>query len=180
MSDGIHGIPHFEYQHDPQERPRFYGIYRATVVDIKDPLKKSRVKVKVHMVTGSEKTGWASACLPITSNSNHPDHQEHTAAQVAALLTTTATTVTSASGGSPSHTHSVTVPALTVVAKNSNTLKHPHKTAANKTELWNDAQETNTTDEHTPHRIIPRVGQNVWVMFIDGLTEHPVWIGVEP
>ena len=175
-----HGAFDSEYSFDPQNRPRFSGIYRATVKDIKDPLKKSRIKVAVHMPTGTAKTAWAVACLPITSNANHPDHQEHTAAQIAALLTTTATTVTSSSAGSPSHTHSTTVPALTVVAKNSNTLKHPHKTVPNKKELWNDAQETNTTDEHTPHRIIPRLGQNVWIMFIDGDPEYPVWIGVEP
>lgn len=163
-----------EYGHDPQHRPLFHGIYRATVKDIKDPLKKSRIKVAVHMPTGPEKSGWAVACLPITSNANHPDHQEHTAAQIAALLTTQSRGITDSRGDT------ATVPALTVVAKNSNTLKHPHKTVPNKTELWNDSQETNTTDEHTPHRIIPRVGQNVWVMYIDGLTEHPVWIGVEP
>jgi len=170
-----------EYGFDPQHRPRYYGIYRATVKDIKDPLKKSRIKVAVHMPTGAAKTGWAVACLPITSNSNHPDHIAHTAADVAALLTTEAKTVTSASGGSPSHTHSVSVPALTIVAKPGvDPLDHAHVTDPNTTEKWNDSQETNTTDEHTPHRIIPRVGQNVWVMFIGGLTENPVWIGIEP
>ena len=167
-----------EYGQDPQHRPLFYGIYRATVKDIKDPLKKSRIKVAVHMPTGAAKSAWAVACLPITSNANHPDHVEHTAASVAALLTTSSESISASDpqGG----TVSITVPALTVVAKNSNTLKHPHKTVLNKTEKWNDTQETAPTDEHTPHRIIPRVGQNVWVMYIDGLTEHPVWIGVEP
>jgi hypothetical protein len=165
-----------DYGIDPLGRHRFWGIYSGKVVDIKDPLKKSRLKVTVDQPFGTSKTNWAEACLPITSNSNHPDHEEHTAADIAALLTTTA--VSSGSGGSPSHTHNI--PALTIVAKNSNTLDHAHKTTFNSTEKWNDSQETNTTDEHTPHRLIPRVGQEVWIMFIAGDPEYPVWIGVRP
>jgi hypothetical protein len=163
-----------EYGMDPQGRPRFFGIYRAIVKDVNDPLKKSRIKVSVHMPTGTAVHNWAVACLPVTSNSNHPDHSPHTAAQIAALLTTSSKTVSDPQGGT------ITVPALTVVAKNSNTLKHPHVTTTNTAEKWNDKQETNKTDEHTPHRIIPRVNQNVWVMFIDGDPEYPVWMGIEP
>lgn len=168
-----------EYMLDPQGRPRFFGLYEGTVVDINDPLKKNRIKLSVT-VTGKEVTNWAKPLLPITTNSNHPDHQEHTAAQIAALLTTTSATVTSASGGSPSHTHSVTVPALTVVAKaGAGTLKHPHKTTANTTKKWNDATDISATEEHTLHRLLPKKGQKVWVMFVAGLANQPVWVGVQ-
>jgi hypothetical protein len=159
-----------DYGLDPLGRHRFWGIYSGKVVDIKDPLKKSRIKVTVDQPFGTSKTNWAEACLPIIANSNHPDHIAHTAAQVAALLTTNS--VSDGGQGASSHSHAVQA------APGAGTLKHPHVTAFNSTELWNDSQETNTTDEHTPHRIIPRVGQEVWVMFIAGDPEFPVWIGV--
>jgi len=169
----------YEYMHDPQGRPRFFGLYEGTVVDINDPLKKARVKLSVT-VTGKEVTNWAKPLLPITVNSNHPDHQEHTAAQIAALLTTTATTITSSSAGDPAHTHSTTVPALTVVAKaGAGTLKHPHKTVANTAKKWNDATDIAATEEHTLHRLLPKKGQKVWVMFVAGLVNEPVWVGVQ-
>lgn len=163
-----------DYGMDPTGRFRFFGIYEAKVVDINDPLKKNRIKVKVQQSTGQEVSGWARSVQPITNVANHPDHQEHTASQIAALLTTTATTASDPQGGS------VTIPALTVVAKaGAGTLKHPRKTAANTTQRWNDAQETNATAEHTPHRLVPKVGQLVWVMFVAGDPEYPVWIGVQ-
>lgn len=163
-----------DYGMDPTGRFRFFGIYEAKVVDINDPLKKNRIKVKVQQSTGQEVSGWARSCQPITNVANHPDHQEHTAAQIAALLTTTSTTASDPQGGS------VTIPALTVVAKSgAGTLKHPRKTAANTTQKWNDAQETNTVAEHSPHRLVPKVGQLVWVMFVAGDPEYPVWIGVQ-
>lgn len=160
---------------DPTGRFRFFGIYEAKVVDINDPLKKNRIKVKVQQSTGQEVSGWARSVQPITNVANHPDHEEHTAAQIAALLTTTATTAADPQGGS------VTIPALTVVAKaGAGTLKHPRKTAANTTQRWNDAQEqTPRVAEHTPHRLVPKVGQLVWVMFVAGDPEYPVWIGVQ-
>jgi hypothetical protein len=159
---------------DPTGRFRFFGIYEAKVVDIADPLKKNRIKVKVQQSTGQEVSGWARSCQPITNVANHPDHQEHTASAIAALLTTTAVSVTDSRGDTE------TVPALTIVAKaGAGTLKHPRKTAANTTQRWNDAQETNATAEHTPHRLVPKVGQLVWVMFVAGDPEYPVWIGVQ-
>jgi len=161
-----------EYGMDPQGRFRFYGIYSAKVVDITDPLKLNRIRVKVLQPTGNEITTWAQACLPVTSIANHPDHQEHLAADIANLLTTTSTGVVGGTGGG-------TVPALTVVAKSgAGTLKHPHKTTASTTEKWNDAVDAGTTEEHTPHRLLPKIGQVVWVMFIAGDLEYPVWIGV--
>jgi hypothetical protein len=164
-----------DYGMDPTGRFRFFGIYEAKVVDINDPLKKNRIKVKVQQSTGQEVSGWARCVQPITNVANHPDHEEHTAAQIAALLTTTATTAADPQGGS------VTIPALTVVAKaGAGTLKHPRKTAANTTQKWNDAQEqTPRVAEHTPHRLVPKVGQLVWVMFVAGDPEYPVWIGVQ-
>lgn len=163
-----------DYGMDPTGRFRFFGIYEAKVVDIDDPLKKNRIKVKVQQSTGQEVSGWARSCQPITNVANHPDHEEHAASVIAALLTTTATTAADPQGGS------VTIPALTVVAKaGAGTLKHPRKTAANTTQMWNDAQEqTPAVAEHTPHRLVPKVGQLVWVMFVAGDPEYPVWIGV--
>jgi len=162
-----------DYMLDPQGRPRFFGVYEGTVVDINDPLKKNRIKLSVT-VTGKEVHNWARAMLPITANSNHPDHQEHTAAQIAALLTTTPVSVTDSRGDTE------TVPALTVVAKGgAGTLKHPHKTTANTTKKWNDATDIAATEEHTLHRLLPKKGQKVWVMFVAGFANEPVWIGVQ-
>lgn len=169
-----------EYMQDPQGRVRFYGIYEGIVKEINDPLKKGRIKVQVT-VTGQEVTDWARAVLPITYNANHPDHQEHTAAQIAALLTTTPVSVTDSRGDTE------TVPALTVVAKaGAGTLKHPHKTAVNAAKGWNGSDpktnmfnDATNTDEHTPHRFVPNKGQRVWIMFVAGLLEEPVWIGVQ-
>ncbi len=168
MTRGMH-----EHMLDPQGRPLFFGLYEGTVVDINDPLKKNRVKLSVT-VTGKETTNWARCLLPTTVNSNHPDHAEHTAAQIAALLTTTAVSVTDSRGDTE------TVPALTVVAKSgAGTLKHPHKVVANTTKKWNDAADIGATEEHTLHRLLPKKGQRVWVMFVAGLVNEPVWIGVQ-
>jgi hypothetical protein len=190
-----------EYMMDPQGRPRFYGIYSGQVTNVKDPLKQNRIQVLVHGPTGIESHNWAPACLPITSSSYHPDHQPHTAAQIAALLTTTSTSVSGGGGG--------TVPALTVVAKSGGgQLNHPHTTT--KTMITKGvvkSSPTSTTDtletstyttasglsapgttsastsvkvpEHTFHRTFPAVAQLVWVMFIAGDPDYPVWIGVQ-
>lgn len=159
-----------DYGLDPQGRLRLPGIYSATVVAINDPLKKNRIKVAIHQTTGNEITNWAEACLPVTSNAIHPDHTAHTAADVAALLTTTSVVISGSDpqGGSVSSR----VPALNIVAKNSKTLTHPHVATT-------DTQETDTKDEHTAHRILPKMGQLVWVMFVAGDPNYPVWIGVQ-
>ena len=152
---------------------KHYGVYRGICKQNEDPDGYKRIKLLVPQVLGNALSEWAWPCLPVTSNSNHPDHQEHTAAQIAILLTTTATTAADPQGGS------VTIPALTVVAKaGAGNLEHPKKTAADTDELWNDEQETNTTAEHTPHRLVPRLDQGVWVMFEGGDANFPIWIGV--
>jgi hypothetical protein len=162
-----------DYMLDPQGRPRFFGLYEGTVVDINDPLKKNRIKLSVT-ITGKETTNWARCLLPTTVNSNHPDHKEHLASEIAALLTTTPVSVTDSRGDTE------TVPALTVVAKSgAGTLKHPHKVVANTTKKWNDATDIGATEEHTLHRLLPKKGQKVWVMFVAGLANEPVWIGVQ-
>jgi len=167
-----------QYGLDPMGRARFYGIYAATVVDIKDPLKRSRIKIKINQTTGTAVTGWAIPCLPITYNANHPDHEEHTAAQIAALLTTAPTSTPDAYGNTD-------IPALTVVPKaGAGTLKHPHKQAVSTANKWNGSYGTVFNDaadtkEHTSHRTVPNVGQQIWVMFVAGDPEYPVWIGVQ-
>jgi hypothetical protein len=201
MSNG--GMYDSEYMMDPQGRPRFYGIYSGQVTNVKDPLQKNRIQVLVYGPTGVESHNWAPACLPITDSSYHPDHQPHTAAQIAALLTTTSTTASDPQGGS------VTIPALTVVAKSGGgQLNHPHtttKTMVTKNVVvgsptsTTDTSEVSTyttasglsapgttssstsikTPEHTFHRTFPAVNQLVWVMFIAGDPDHPVWIGVQ-
>jgi hypothetical protein len=190
-----------EYMMDPQGRPRFYGIYSGQVTNVKDPLKQNRIQVLVHGPTGVESHNWAPACLPITDSSYHPDHQPHTAAQIAALLTTTSTSVSGGGGG--------TVPALTVVAKSGGgQLNHPHNTlktmvtkgvVVSSPTSTTDTLESSTyttasglsapgttssstslkTPEHTFHRTFPAVAQLVWVMFIAGDPDYPVWIGVQ-
>lgn len=193
-----------EYMMDPQGRPRFYGIYSGQVTNVKDPLQKNRIQVLVYGPTGVESHNWAPACLPITDSSYHPDHNPHTATQIAALLTTTATTASDPQGGS------VTIPALTVVAKDiTKQLNHKHvditKTMVTKGVVVGSP--TSTTDifeastytagsglsapgttasstslktpEHTFHRTFPAVNQLVWVMFVAGDPDYPVWIGVQ-
>lgn len=172
-----HGMD-YEYGLDPKGRSIFGGIYKGKVVDIKDPLKKQRLKVKVNQTTGKAITGWAECAQPVTNISNHPDHKEHTAAEIAALLTTVPTST-------PDPYGTTNIPALTVVPKaGAGTLKHPRKDTVSTSRRWNDAAEAEveadfTPDsEHTHHRLLPKVGQEVWIMFIAGDPEWPVWIGV--
>ncbi len=47
----------------------FYGKYRATVSDIKDPLMTFRIKARVPDVYGDRESGWAMPCLPFGSGS---------------------------------------------------------------------------------------------------------------
>jgi len=165
--------PDQEYGMDPTGRLRFYGIYEGKVTSINDPLKKNRIQVTVSQPTGQEVHGWARAVLPVTVNETHADHVAHTAASVAALLTTTPVSAGDPQGGS------VSIPALTVVAKSgAGTLTHAHKTVTGKNSLAVAADNAATT-EHTPHRTVPDVGQLVWIMFIAGDPEYPVWIGVQ-
>lgn len=203
------------YGEDPQGRIRFYGIYAAIVAPGVDPLGRNRLLLQISMPTGIEVSNWAEGCLPVTSNSYHPDHKPHTAADIAALLTTTAVTAADPQGGT------VSIPALTVVAKpGGGQLNHAHristevinatvketiqvsgkssvvknaptsKTDANEKGLYTTdsglyAPGTTSADtsikipEHTFHRNLPSVGQKVWVMFVAGDPEFPVWIGVQ-
>jgi hypothetical protein len=167
---------------------KFYGIYQGICADVDDPEKDSRIKLQVPQVMGEEITEWARPCLPVTSNSNHPDHKKHLAAEVAALLLghgdhSVSVSGTTGSGGTPSHTHSFsatqTLSHTNNHTGNSLSLDHEHETAVDKDNKWNDDQETNQTPEHTPHRLVPRVGQKVWVMFVGGDPNYPVWMGVE-
>ena len=44
--------------------PRFFGKFRGTVTDNKDPLFTGRVRARVPDVLGTEESGWAMACTP--------------------------------------------------------------------------------------------------------------------
>jgi hypothetical protein len=166
---------------------KFYGIYQGICADVDDPENDSRIKLQVPQVMGQEITEWARPCLPVTANSNHPDHKKHLASEVAALLNAHADhAISGTTGGATvstfgSHTHSFSYTASHTNnhTGNSLSLDHEHETAADKDEKWNDDQETNQTPEHTPHRLVPRVGQKVWVMFTGGDPNYPVWMGVE-
>ena len=163
---------------------RFYGIYMGICVDNQDPENNQRIQLIVPQVLGQETTQWADPCLPVIFNADHPDHIAHTAAQVAALLnthtdtyTTTGTTISTFG----SHTHGVTL--ASAHTGNSGTLTHPHKTAVDAPKKWNASSGTafndaTDTKEHSPHRGVPNLDQKVWVMFIAGDPNFPVWMGV--
>jgi hypothetical protein len=112
----------------------FYGIYPGTCVDISDPQKRYRIKVRVPQVLGGSTTNWAEACMPITS---FVKHEETLETEIA---------------GDPPHFHEV------ILDKDTNRLVHMSYTPEKKS--------------------IPELGQVVWVMFIGGNPNYPVWIGV--
>jgi uncharacterized protein involved in type VI secretion and phage assembly len=47
------------------ESTKFYGKYRATVVNNVDPMRKGRIQVQVADVHGETPTTWAMPCLPV-------------------------------------------------------------------------------------------------------------------
>jgi hypothetical protein len=151
------------------EDKRFYGIYEGICTNNQDPDKKYKIKLKVTQILGDSETDWASPCLPVNSDADHLDHLAHTATQVAALLTTSS--ANDGGVGASSHNH-------TVQALGSGTLTHPHIVSTDALET--DGSELGlTAAEHTYHRKIPNVGQKVWIMFIAGDPNYPVWMGVE-
>ena len=167
---------------------KFYGLYEGICAENDDPEGENKIKLQVPQVMGQEMTEWARPCLPVTSNSNHPDHKKHLAVEVAALLnfhadhaisgTTGGATV--ATFGSHTHSFSYTAAHTNNHTGNSLSLDHAHETDANTDNKWNDDLEITTEfPEHTPHRLVPAVGQKVWVMFIAGDPNFPVWMGVK-
>jgi hypothetical protein len=153
---------------------RFYGIYRGICVDNADPQKLDRITLIVPQILGGTVTDWALPCTPITNTAEHLDHQVHTAAQVVALINNHTATTDSAGAGAAAHTHTVTISAH---AGNSNTLKHPHVTMTDPLDR-DGTEEGLTAAEHTYHRNVPAVGQSVWLMFVGGDANFPVWMGV--
>jgi Type VI secretion system/phage-baseplate injector OB domain len=145
---------------------RFYGIYEGSCTNNADPEGKYKIKLHIPQVLGQNETDWAFPCLPVTDNADHLDHLDHTASQVASLLTTTSVTVGSGLG-------SVTVPPLTVVPISNGSLSHPHVLSTNNLDT------SPSNPQHSAHRKVPNVGQKVWVMFIAGDPNFPVWLGVE-
>lgn len=146
---------------------RFYGIYEGVCTDNSDPDGKYKIKLIVPQVLGSAETNWAAPCLPVSSNANHPNHLDHLPSQVAAVLTTNPVTVGSGLG-------SVTVPPLIVVPlPGASALSHGHVPTTDPLDV------TLGNPQHTEHRKVPNVGQKVWVMFVAGDPNFPVWLGVE-
>lgn len=43
----------------------FYGKYRATVVDVKDPQQRGRIRVMCPRVLGEAKSAWCEPCVPV-------------------------------------------------------------------------------------------------------------------
>jgi len=165
---------------------RFYGIYRGICIDNDDPDKLNRITLQVPQLLGQQVTNWALPCTPVTDNANHPDHKKHLASEVAALLQAHANhtdSITTGSGGSPSHTHPIT---LSLTHTNNHAGKTPdstynldHEHEATGDPLDKDGSEDGlTAAEHTYHRKVPNVGQQVWVMFVAGDPNFPVWMGV--
>ena len=153
------------------EDKRFYGIYEAQCTHNTDPDNAYKITVKIPQVLGDAEV-IAKPCLPVTSNANHPDHVNHLASEVAALLVNHSLNVTSGTASSgTAHTHNVS--ATLSHTGNTGTLSHPHAHST-------DILDTNTaTPQHTYHRSVPNIGQKVWVMFIAGDPNFPVWMGVE-
>jgi len=151
----------------------FYGLYRGVCVDNADPQKLDRITLIVPQILGETVTDWALPCTPITNTAEHLDHQAHTAAQVAALLNNHTITIDS-SGSSGGHTHTATISAH---AGNSNKLYHPHVTMTDPLDR-DGTEEGLDAAEHTYHRNVPAVGQPVWLMFVGGDPNFPVWMGV--
>ena len=54
---------------DPSGNRRFYGVYRGTVTNSKDPDNKRRIKATVPQVLGTEPTDWA---WPVDSSTAYP------------------------------------------------------------------------------------------------------------
>lgn len=83
---------------------------------------------------------------------SNPGEDSHTSAEIASLLSNHSATITSGTSSTgAAHTHSVSL-----------NLAH-----------------TGNGGELT-HKKLPTVGQKVWVMFIAGDPNFPVWIGVQP
>ena len=149
---------------------RFFGVYEGICTHNDDPDSLYKIKLVVPQVLGGAETEWAKPCLPVTDNADHSDHLPHTPTQISAQLTTTSVvaTGTSVSGGAVT----VTIPALTVTPKGGAVnLVHTHVTS---TDALDD-----TVAEHTHHRKVPNIGQKVWVMFIAGDPNFPIWMGVQ-
>lgn len=159
---------------------RFYGLYLGICTDNQDPENNQRIQLIIPQILGQETTQWADPCLPVIFNADHPDHIAHTAAQVAALLNNHSASTDSALSGLSAHSHNVSVSAH---SGNSGTLLHPHTTTVDVSKKWNGSSGTAFNDaadtkEHTPHRGVPDINQKVWVMFIAGDPNFPVWMGV--
>ena len=43
---------------------KYYGKYRAIVVDVNDPEKRGRIKVQCPKVLGDAKSAWCQPCVP--------------------------------------------------------------------------------------------------------------------
>jgi len=152
----------------------FYGLYRGVCIDNADPQKLDRITLVVPQILGDTVTDWALPFIPITNMAEHLDHQPHTGPQVVTLINNHTGSTDSALSGLSAHTHTVTISAH---AGNTNKLYHPHVTMTDPLDR-DGTEEGLAAAEHTYHRNVPKIGQPVWLMFVGGDPNFPVWMGV--
>jgi hypothetical protein len=148
-------------------------------VENDDPDKQNRIKALIPQVYGSEMSEWVYPCLPVVDNANHPDHVAHLAADVAALLLDHSISIsgTTDSNGTPAHTHNFSGGTNVSHSGTGGTLAHPYVPSSDP--LDQDGSELGLpAAEHTYHRAVPNVGQTVWIMFVGGDPNFPIWMGV--
>lgn len=47
---------------------KFYGKYRAKVVDVNDPERRGRIRVQCPAVLGIYKSAWCEPCIPYATD----------------------------------------------------------------------------------------------------------------
>ena len=47
---------------------KYYGKYRAKVVDVNDPERRGRIRVQCPSVLGTHKSAWCEPCIPYATD----------------------------------------------------------------------------------------------------------------
>jgi hypothetical protein len=235
-----------EYGLDPQGRLRFPGIYSGVVTDVKDPLGKGRIKVRVPQITGGDVTGWAKPVHGSIAQYNMPYGTFYTAAD---QFVSGANTETIVSGWIEDDANNTYVSGTKIYVKETGDYNFFFSAMVTKTnassgeiDIWIKKNGSNLSNSNSritlsgssaesllsvgfildlkagdyvqlafsspattakivyhsastsPTRpaipgiiatinlvgkFVPKVGAGVWIMFIAGDPEFPVWIGVQ-